>query len=411
MKYIIKFFLIVVFIAMPVAAPRVFAATLTFSKITTEFYVDNAPFKCLYGYSYPPPGYNSAYYPAGPGQLQVSVVLLPGGSPLSDGTYIVYSGPDVASNCMDSSNPTFLSDNGYFTVLGGVITAQGPVSAFIDTSTHIISWVPITGSTVATGTQSIGFTGWINEDDFEEDMYFSFRNNCIEPLCNAFNDAFLAGPIYITNSGEFSFSTSTDLQSVGLHSEDVKIFSPTFNVFGYPLFYQQILSDSSQYNVGTSTGFFEGIIDELQAGLASSTAQFSQVCNPIGGNFTVSLCLLAFVYPSADQIQTMLTQLQTQAPWGYVFRFYDIVAGNATTSTSSLPVISYDVSSTSPFGPLHIEFDLFGAIRGTDSILNTAVSDSDNPKTLWQIIDPAVYFLVYLLLIILIFRDLTKSNL
>lgn len=338
------------------------------------------------------------------GGVNIDVGFQKTGSNVSTG--VIFYG----STSNEISNSSALSYNGglngvvdfYFQIFD-VITPVPPV----DTTTHIISWVPVTDSTVATGTQSIGFTGYINIDDFKENMYFSFKNNCVGQFCSL-QDSLLDGPIYITDFGEFSYSTTTDLESTGLHQEEVKIFTPSFNVFGFPLFYTQLLSDKSNYNVGTSTTFFNDIYSELAAGLASTTAQVSNVCNPVGGNFTISLCFVAILYPSAEQIQSDILQLRAQAPWGYAFRLYDILNGQATSTTVSLPSISYTSASTSIFGAVTFEFDPFAALASSTSIVNMAVSDQDEPKNVWDIMSPIINIIVYLMLGFMILRDLTK---
>lgn len=137
------------------------------------------------------------------------------------------------------------------------------------------------------------------------------------------------------------------------------------------------------------------------------------MCNPFSG-FDAITCLQNIVVPDAGylglQMGAIKTQMATVPPWGYVTRIIDLMA---TSSTTTLPMISYTFQSDSPFAGKNITFDV-GSYMNTASafVNNEAVSNiATDHKSVWQIFMPVVNLFLYIVLAFSIFHDFTGIKL
>jgi len=145
--------------------------------------------------------------------------------------------------------------------------------------------------------------------------------------------------------------------------------------------------------------------------LASTTASLANVCLPFTGGFNIGDCLTLLIYPGDEVVSQQFAILRNYPPWGYGFRLYDLFSGNATTSTTTMPVLSYTAGTSSMLyvGNGTYTFDPFGTLLESGSIVN-AVSDQVEPKTVWEILEPVIKLIVYLMLGFIILNDLLKLN-
>lgn len=405
MKYIIYSFLFIVISASAVHAPQVFAFTLNFEKQGSEFHVTNAPGRATYGYSYPPPGYNCNVY-AAPGDQRLDAVLLPGGIPLPDGTYFVYN---FASTTCQSFLPDNSDGDGYFTVSGGLIIEQGPISSF--EVTRIVSFIPANGSTVATGTQPVGFTAYIKEDDFEEDTRLSFIVRSLGYSGTENSVSFDSEFLYLDSAGEHTYTEEIDLNIQGQYTMSAWIEQPTFSFFGWPILYDRIVASTSSFTVGESSllDLNDDIFDIIAAGLASTTLNIGETCSPLSDEFSFHLCVLGAILPPSEVIQTNINNLLSLPPWGWGFRFYNILSGLATTSTTTMPMISYTFGTTSIMyqsGLTTIHLDPFRSLSEANNFADSVVSDQETPKTIREIMESTIRIIAYLGLLIVVIRKI-----
>lgn len=219
-----------------------------------------------------------------------------------------------------------------------------------------------------------------------------------------------------TTSGYLRF-TYTETLDNGNYIVNAQILNNYVGGIFVNPFGNELTSQFHQFIVGQGTflgNFFQGAINEIDEGLASTTISFGDTCSPLSYNFSMSLCVLGLILPSTEALNTQITNMRNQAPIGWGFRLYDILNGTATSSaTTSLPTITYNFGSTSPFvdsGFTGIEFDPFGAMEDLNNIASTTKSDQTNQKNIRQIMETTVELIVYLSLGFLIMRKIFKFH-
>lgn len=274
-----------------------------------------------------------------------------------------------------------------------------------ETNTHIVSIVsPLDESATST---SVLFSGYY----YAKRSDFSFSTFDIVPriellitnlsnnATSSINDSVYLRQTITSFDQVVYFATTTVLRNNSRYAWSFKIYGTSAtngqNVYftssmpGGKLFYQ----------------FTTGVFDSTQ-GLSFDLSS----CNVISG-FDMNDCLYNLLFPN-NVVYPVLFGLAKESygrafPIGYVTRFYEILS---TTSTLSLPTISYTPGSTSPlfatFNGDPIEFDPFGAIANADSPLNFK-SDQAIQKSFWVIVDEPLRYLLYITLLFLIIKDVT----
>ena len=323
-----------------------------------------------------------------------------------------------------------------------VLTDDGDFSVPVaDTSTHFISTQP-TGA-VAT-TTSTGASIYVNINDitntanggrlietFSQDSAFACMNS------GAVYDAFKCSGI---NSPQSSFSiafnaSTTDRLLSGAYDEyatttfggggawtgvySIQNISYPWYFLGLSPVYSTIVSTTTHFIIGTSSPMdltraaitAEGIQQASSTGnaignaLASTTIAMKEVCNPFHG-FDVVSCITLTIWPPDSVITGNVATLMAIPPWGYAFRLYDLLT--ATTSTSTLPQISYSFASSSPLASWgNIHFDPLGTIQQSGVVINSFQSDQGGGN-FFDIFDPYIQTIVYLALALEILRELLK---
>jgi len=290
-------------------------------------------------------------------------------------------------------------------------------------TTRFISIDPYFEEVVST-TTDIGAEIYINEDDYEEGMYLSmsFTNQSMSLIggsaLDAFNSATDRGqeikiPLVVGNN---SVSTSTTFLSAGKTEGTWTIKNDGFlsglPFIGFLFSSNNLISTSSYFYVGYATGL-DNAVDQGGA----SVAQYILTGTTTGANTIVNCgdilnggitpCLVSLVVPNSVTFSADMTRLRNGFlsvwPLGYITRFIEILT---TTSTSSLPVISYTTASSSMFGIIDIDLDPFGSLSSSDSPM-LFESDGTNPKTIWEIMEYPTYVVVGLMLLFMIIHDLT----
>lgn len=172
----------------------------------------------------------------------------------------------------------------------------------------------------------------------------------------------------------------------------------TFQVGGTAL-------SASDLNYLNNLGTPQGIVNSL----SSTTQQLASSCDPLSG-FNIGNCLVALIVPAPVDLNNDVTLMQgavlTRAPFGWVERIVNLIA---TSSTSTLPVVSYTFQNDSPLNGTNISFDVGANMTAaSDFITNQATSDiSGNKKNVWQIMQPVVDLFVYVFLLYVMIRDVT----
>jgi len=177
---------------------------------------------------------------------------------------------------------------------------------------------------------------------------------------------------------------------------------------------QIIDQKNTSFYVGVTTSALDNQLvtakAELDALMASSTAQLSVFCNPLGSGFSFGSCLSYTIYPGDNILNEDINLLRALPPWGYVFRFKDLITAS---TTASLPTISFVIPSALPGGGATFIFD---PTHKLDFVLNATTSQFNNvsassTKTLYEITEPYWEILVSLAVLLYIISRILGSHL
>lgn len=236
----------------------------------------------------------------------------------------------------------------------------------------------------------------------------------------------LSGHYLIEEAGGFEIATTSDYLFGSGVRVDWKIISYGEDESWYCLWgvlncpsRRDLLATSTFYSVGYEDmssqdlaylnylGTWEGV--QMGADImGSTTGQLLSACTPWSTSFAIGQCLYALILPADVDLQYQLDRTKNllfeRAPVGYLVRFIDILSD---TSTSSLPVLSYTFASGKFLEGETIAFDPFGALEGSGSLLNEAVSDQNGTSTVSDVLGVGLKVVIYMALVFLIIHDLT----
>lgn len=322
-------------------------------------------------------------------------------------------------------------ENGGFTEIGYYVFIISGGSFVGDgvTLTSIISVSPVDGSSVATTTLTGGATttavvGYVDSSDLSSttQVTVNYSNQTCSSISvdaiNAVNGTCNFSLTYpITTVGSFSFSTSTLFNYIGKwqYVASIQDTNNSLCIFGYCLINNstELAQVTGSFVVSTSSG-----IDNLVSEIASTSAGIGNLdlsackinINPFASStFDILGCVEVLFVPNASATQAFMTsyagQFLNYFPLGYATRLVQIMSSGATTT---LPAISYTFSSSSALSAVGtVSFDPFGALAGSSSISQATSDVTGAPETVWQIMNPVITDIVYLLLLFMIIHDIT----
>jgi len=286
-----------------------------------------------------------------------------------------------------------------------VIFATTLEDIVLDITTHIISVVPLNGSTTGFTTQ-VGASGYVSSDDFVEGTKLSINlvNNTIQngvggSALDAWNSVVPDYEFPIDSSGFFSFSTSTEFNIDGQVNMSSRIIVPndTF-LIGFLLPDEILLSTTTVFYVNHPTGLdiaMASTTDVLVSALIMGTTTQSIIrCNP--SDFDITTCLISLIVPPSYVFSNAYTRLKQDAlthfPLGYITNFISILVN---TASSSLPVISGTVPQGIPGAGTSFSLSLNHVL---DPILYEDIRPYvDSDDTLYDITYPYWATLIYIL--------------
>ena len=238
-------------------------------------------------------------------------------------------------------------------------------------------------------------------------MYWSFRVNAMDTGIPPQPD-FLSGRIIATSSGSMSYTNTTTFGSIGRYKATATLWTPSIDVLGVTWGYHEYYASSTIFLVSTTTSFRRVqsiIVKKFNEAVASSSAAIASSCNPLG-SFDITQCIIALMWPGSSAIDDDLVILKQTPPWGYVYRVIDLLS--TTTTSTTLPSISYSFASSSPMASLgDIHFDPFGTIADSGTLIASMKSDRSDAKDVWQIFMPVINIFIYAVLGFMIIHDLT----
>lgn len=186
----------------------------------------------------------------------------------------------------------------------------------------------------------------------------------------------------ITESGEFSFATTTDVQVIGRYRMTTEIVRPVDTFFGLSTSYIQFVSTTTAFTVATSTAHDIAVGQQVDAIIAAQEAYNPEcgfdIMEPGDWLPDLQQCITSlFAVPVdyvADGLQGALQDLLSRAPWGYATRAYVIITGD--TASSTLPSLAVDVPDGLPMAGKSFDFSPWEPTETALASLDTAVVET-----------------------------------
>ncbi len=375
------------------------------------------------------------------------------GSPITIGVSPGYTG-DIVLNIVSGHNDVFATSTATFD--NGLLVSYFPNDT-INLSTRFISEIPTYNSVVATtsssslglpvaqypndpngvslacslqdcsnglglATTTLEWIGYINKNDFiASSTYLSVS---VYPA----GTGFVGQSTYripINNFGDFDISTTSGVIYGGGNKIDSSITRITpdvgwaclWGLFTCTVDRVQVTSTTTIFQVGGSAlsqtdktylqllGTTQGIINQVN-NFSSTTATLLKACNPLSG-FDVRQCISGLIIPEQPDIDASLKDLHdtvlTKAPFGWISRIATLIS---TTSTTTIPSISYTFQSDSPLSGDTLSFDLGNYLQQA-SVLSSQMTSNTDHKTVWQILQYPIDLFLYLYLAYVMLQDIT----
>lgn len=322
-----------------------------------------------------------------------------------------------------------------------IVADNGGTELNLDNNeTRIIDFTPNEGDyfgNPASTTAEVPFTltAWINEADIGTVMGVEFtlrnidQNHLIDiPFFDDTDDITFLDSYHVTEAGLFEYASTTTLNTGNYRVEARLVRSYFGGWFENPF---SEISDEQTHQFTVNEGTFLGgisqngisMIGELFDGYTASTSgEFANLCNPLGGDvstyflnedFSTIGCITFLLIPDGAYLRTSIggfyDNIKTHFPIGYINDFLQIIA---TTSSSSLPILSATVPNGIVGSGATIEFDPTNAI---DYILNAKVDDynSSDVSTTTTFYEYTSFYwdmIVYILVAFYILRRILSSH-
>jgi hypothetical protein len=347
------------------------------------------------------------------------------------------------------SNVTFESgDYIYIYDTGGYIPPYTPPS---DTSTRFIQITPYEGEATSTSIVTSSVSGYINATDLANAngkmvlTSIAHRQNPLVKLPNT-------QQIEITTSGNFYAYGTTSISTAGIYDQawvlsdgngELSLWGRLTNglcSLGNSTFSpllclpQQLtqtpdakifISTSTIFSVGTLTTGQQNIFQRQlnQRNGTATTSPISYDLAPcyifatstyaLNSSFSVEGCITNLIVPSSDGIHQIEQDAQdgflTAVPWGYAMRIISMI--NASSSTSTLPLISFTFPSNLPaFGGMNFHFDPYSYMVQAKELVDTEMVSGNTGKNVWTIFMPLVNIIVALILLYEMLGDILGIN-
>lgn len=345
----------------------------------------------------------------------IGTTVPPSGVDLSVGTWYLY----FFASHSPSINPTLCTGVNGFDIIS---------SGQVQDATRFISLLPVASTTVATSSPTtIGATLFIRDEDFVSGMFLdlSFSNQTVTyaggSALDAFSSAFggnRGSPFrFPLVAGINTISTSTTFTTTGVTVGDYRVISPSFlSTISLGLINPDVLiASSTTFTVVQKTGLdiaLESNGQNLVSALITGTTTLPVLqCDPNPVTFNLTLCLISVIVPPSPVLKADLEELKSNSPFGWLYRVVSLMASQAT---STLPVLSYTFPvSRGPMSGMTIEFDTGEYMtRASNFVNNEAMSDvTGDQKSVWEILQPIVDLLIYLVLFFAMFHDLSGIKL
>jgi len=221
-----------------------------------------------------------------------------------------------------------------------------------------------------------------------------------------------------------SFSTTTEFEREGRYTISWTLHRPSWvtsisSFFGLEAYFNAgIVAQETMHIVAGELTAYDTLVDSYVSTIEDSYASTTlstlttrlATCNPLG-SFSMADCLIGLFTLDPQSSETVTNQFRsliaTKAPLGYVTRLVSIFT--TETATSSLPTISFTFPDSLPLGGEVMTFDFNEILVDAKEIASsTLVSSNDPDSNIWTILMPIINTLIYIILFIAIFSDITN---
>lgn len=285
----------------------------------------------------------------------------------------------------------------------------------------------VASTTATSATFTIGVTGYVSPDEFEEGMTVQqsyYRQSSLwggsvadSQIGLAPNSLVIEWPI--TSAGDFSFSTTTTVEDI---SGLVQSFSGKYYhkaTLAYPQgFFKKVIGWFGFYTTGeelveintfftvAEPNFIDTVYEDPTNFVTGGNGNPSPILDcDIDLDFNLVSCVYSLIVPPQERMaevwNSFLENALATVPLGYVTRFATIVL---SPSSVQPPPLEYTFGSSSPavLQGKGVSFQIFDEF----DVLNSIEADDGSGKTIWDIVMPFFNTVIALGVLGVILRDL-----
>lgn len=318
----------------------------------------------------------------------------------------------------------------YVEVIGGVyyFSYTPPEGALnlepIDTSTHIVKFLPEEGTTTTSNLVKFSIDAYINPSDIGNSVGITFTlhnidENVVLASFASPSDIYFLDNVQATTSGMFHYASTTiiadgnyrinaKLQVTELWGWIKNIFSP----LNQDLSHTFIVREGTFIGTLQQNGYKE--LNELMSGTSATSTQASVASCNLLVHFNMVTCLAALFIPGGDMLNSSIASFKdeifTRSPWGYFTRLYDIWGDSATSTLPSFTVsIMTGAGNGEGHGTSTLAFDPGDMIAGAGALLDDT-RDPFNGVNAQDVFEPFLKLLLAIAVIFQIINDITGSH-
>lgn len=267
--------------------------------------------------------------------------------------------------------------------------------------TCIYSMTPEAGSVNATSSVfTLGVTGFISDEDYEDGMFVElsyYRRANLQSGILIYSQIGSApdSGVYefpITSAGEFEFTTTADIQSIGDYYLRARVgyeegwWHNVTNFFGFQTEGEIATEKQLIFTVVEQTGV-DLLYTDIEGVLTGGTEVPILDCSISWDGFDLWKCLYSLVVPNqsavASQWQSLMSNSLSVVPLGYITRFMNIMMSGTAVQP---PPLEYTFGSSSPavLQGKGVSFQIFDNF----DFLNSIEADDGSGKNIWGVVMP-----------------------
>jgi hypothetical protein len=292
--------------------------------------------------------------------------------------------------------------------------------------TSITSVIPGNNETIATSTtNTIGANGFLASEDLNDYSKLKIHiaslgdqfvyGQCADVICATLGFKRDFSYSLVTATG-FNFASSTAGLPLGRYSLRATIEKGSFCVFGFCASTKELVATTTTFLVATTTRNDQlrertlGFIDTYNS-MASTTTDFS-ACTI--GAFNLLICgqdLLTWAFvPTSDSmsytVETIKTGVLRKVPFGYVYRFVEILTDTASTTlpTFDIPLLYPNSNNQMAFATSTL-FQPGDMLAGAGQVLDS-IKDPIWGTGLKDTFEPIIKAIIAMLVLVTIVSDL-----